>query len=365
MQIIRINAGSYPPMTNADRIIRLESFRDTEGERLGGINPLESNVFMESLEDFEYVSLHYDRLTNIVANGRLHSSWIAFVNADFWKVFDFEFLYGKPFSEADCANRKKAVVITENVSRSFFSTPNGAGKKITLQREEYEVVGVVKVLSLFAAPTKLCTVWVPYVCDKFGSGYTYVVDVLTPPAVPLDESKEKLSQAVSHYFSSKNREVDFSSQKVETLSQRSMRMENLLQYGGMVALLLFLLIPALNILSFGIANTGNRAEEIAVRKTFGASRVHSFFLIIAENLALAVVGAIVGLALAFPAMNAIQSSVMQGLVGNSSLLSGIDYGVIFIGVLPAAIIFSLLSGGIPAYRIAKRPVAQVLKGGSK
>ncbi|MDR1416283.1 MAG: ABC transporter permease [Prevotellaceae bacterium] len=368
LQLIRINAGNYPPMTNADRIIRLGSFQDTEGKWLGEIRSVDVNALLESLNDFEYVSLYHQNAINIVANGHLHFSSVAFANADFWKVFDFEFLYGQPFSKEDCTNRKTAVVITESISQSYFNTANSVGKTVKFQQREYEVVGVVKAPSIFATPTDICTVWAPYVFDKFipNGSYTYTVDILTPPAMPVDESKEKIARAVQQYFESRNEKVDFPPQKIKTMSLSMNTDGDMFQYGGMAALFLFLLIPALNILSFGVANTSNRAEEIAVRKTFGASRIHSFLLIIAENLMLTVIGAVIGLALAVPVMNVIQSNIMQGsFMGNIALVSGIDYGVIFIGVLPAAIIFSLLSGGIPAYRIAKRPVAQVLKGGSK
>jgi ABC-type antimicrobial peptide transport system permease subunit len=368
LQLIRINIGNYPPMTNADRIVRLESFQDTEGKGLGGIRSYEVNAFLESLKDFEHVSLYHNNAINIVANGRLHFSGVAFVNADFWKVYDFEFLYGRPFSAEDCINRKTAVVITESISQAWFNTVNSVGNRIRFQQREYEITGVVKDPSLFATPTDICTVWTPYVFDKFipNGTYTFTVDVLTPPAMSIDESKEKISKSVSYYFESKNRKVDFPPQKIKTLNQTGDISDGMIRYGGMAALFLFLLIQALNILSFGVANTGNRAEEIAVRKTFGASRIHSFLLIITENLILTVTGAVVGLALAVPVMNVIQANIMQGsFMGNISLVSGIDYRVIFAGVLPAAIVFSLLSGGIPAYRISKRPVAQVLKGGSK
>jgi ABC-type antimicrobial peptide transport system permease subunit len=355
-------------MTNADRIIRLESFRDTEGNELGEISSFEINAFLESLNDFEQVSLYHQNVINIVANGHLHSSVVAFVNADFWKVFDFEFLYGKPFSKEDCINWKTAVVITENVSHSYFNTGNSVGKKIRFQQREYEIVGIVKDPSLFVTPTDICAVWAPYVFDKFipDGSYSYTVDVLTPSSMSVDESKEKISKAVSHYFENKNRKVDFPAQKIKTMGLSMNADMNLFRYGGFVALFLFLLIPALNILTLSNANMNNRAEEIAVRKTFGASRISSFFLIITENLILTIIGAIIGLALAVPVMNVIQANIMQGsFMGNVSLVSGIDYGVIFIGILPAAIVFSLLSGGIPAYLIAKRPVAQVLKGGAK
>jgi ABC-type antimicrobial peptide transport system permease subunit len=368
LQLLRIYAGGYPPMTNADRIIRLESFQDTEGKSAGGIWYTEANAFLESLKGlgFEYASLYHPNSLNVEVNGRLRFGGLAFVNEDFWKLFDFELLYGRPFSADDCANRRAVVVITENVSQLYFNTANSIGKKFRFQQREYEVVGVVKDPSMLAAPTEICNIWAPWVFNKFipNGTYTYTVDVLAPPAMPVGEAKEKTARAVQQYFDGKNVKVDFPAQKIQTLNVNTDG--NMLQYGGVIALLLFLLIPALNILSFGIVNTSNHAEEIAVRKAFGATRVASFLQIMADNLLLVICGALIGLALAVPAINIIQASVVQSSFLNTvSLVSGIDFGVIFGGVLPAALVFSLLSGGIPAYLIAKRPVAKVLKGGSK
>jgi hypothetical protein len=140
---------------------------------------------------------------------------------------------------------------------------------------------------------------------------------------------------------------------------------DMFQYGGMVALFLFLLIPALNILSLGSAHTNNRADEIAIRRAFGAGRLSSFLQIMTENLLLVVAGSIAGLLLAVPVMNTVQQMIPgESAMGNVSLVGQIDYAVIFAGVLPAMLVFSLLSGGLPAYLISKRNIASVLKGDS-
>lgn len=363
LQLVRISTSSYPPMTHANRILRLVYFQEAEGKGVRGVPPSEVNAFLETLSDFEYVAISDQKAFTVVANGHLHLSGIGFVNADFWQVFDFTFLYGRPFSKDDCTNRKMVVVITESMSRSFFNTTNSLGKKINLLQKEYEVIGIVKSPSLFASPTQACAIWTPYVFRKFFDD-SYMMDVLVPLGMPIDEAKEKTAKAVQQYFENKNVKVDFPAQKVQLVNAD---MGNaMFQYGGVAGLLLLLLIPALNILSLSATNTDNRAEEIAVRKAFGASRTSSFLLISAENLVLTIVGAIIGLVLAVPVMRIIQSSIMQGsIMGDLSLVSGIDYWVIFTGVLPSAIVFSLLSGGIPAWLIAKRPVAHILKGGSK
>jgi ABC-type antimicrobial peptide transport system permease subunit len=168
-------------------------------------------------------------------------------------------------------------------------------------------------------------------------------------------------------FENKNIEVDFSPQKTKTLEEvMATKERDLFRYGSMTALLLFLLIPALNILSLGSAYTNNRAEEIAIRRTFGANRLSSFLQIMTENFLLVTAGSLVGLLLSIPSITLLQRIITGGSVMvNISVVGQIDYAVIIVGVLPAMFVFSLLSGGLPAYLISKRNIALVLKGGSK
>jgi ABC-type antimicrobial peptide transport system permease subunit len=369
LQLMQLFTGNYPPMSNAGKIIRLSSFQSSEGKDIGGIWYSEANAFSERLNDFDCISLYHDNAINIVANEYLHFVMTGFVNADFWRIYDFDFLYGRPFTKDECTNRRPVVVITESMSQSFFNTKNGTGKTITFQGNEYEVIGIVKNISSFSTPTGECTVWAPYVFDKFipNGTYTFTIDILTPPSMSINESKERISKAVQYYFENKNIRVDFPPQKIKTLEETLTTKEGeLFQQGSVIALFLFLLIPALNILSLGRAHTNNRAEEIAIQRSFGAGRFSSFLQIMAENFLLVAVGSIIGLLLAIPAMSLIQQRIMGGsFMGNLPLVGEIDYTVIFAGVLPAMLVFSLLSGGLPAYLISKRNIAQVLKGGSK
>jgi ABC-type antimicrobial peptide transport system permease subunit len=371
IQLVYIFAGNYPPMTNADRIVRLDTFKDAEGNEIRGeIRYTETNAFLESLKDFDHISLYHYNYISVMANGALHPAQTGFVNADFWKVFDFDFRYGRPFTREECAARKPAAIITENMSRSLFNTENGTGKTVTFQGNDYEVTGVVANISYFSNPTETeCTVWVPYVFDKFipNATYKYTMDVLVPPSMPVEAAKEEISKSVRYHFENRNVKADFPPRKIKTLKESTATGErDMFRYGGMTALFLFLLIPALNILSLGSAYTNGRAEEIALRRTFGASRLSSFLQIMTENFLLVAAGSVAGLLMSMPAVRLIQRIVMEGSVmENVSLVGQIDYAVVFAGVLPAMFVFSLLSGGLPAYLISKRNIALVLKGGSK
>jgi ABC-type antimicrobial peptide transport system permease subunit len=371
IQLVYIFANNYPPMTNADRIIRLVAFQDTDGKDIPGeIRYTATNAFLENVKGFDNISLYHSNYIAVMVNGYFNPAWTGFVNAGFWKVYDFDFLYGRPFTNEECTNRRPVAIITENMSKSFFNTENGTGKTITFQGNDYEIVGIVKNISYFSMPTQEeCTIWVPYLFDKFipNGTYKYTIDMLAPPSVPINEAKENVSKAVHYYFENKNIKVDFPAQKVKTLKEiQTTKERDMLRYGGMTALFLLLLIPALNILSLGNAHTNNRAEEIALRRTFGAGRLSSFMQIMTENFLLVAVGSIAGLLLSMPTITVLQRIIMgDSIMENISLVGQIDYAVIFAGVLPAVFIFSLLSGGLPAYLISKRNIALVLKGGSK
>ncbi|MDR1593775.1 MAG: ABC transporter permease [Prevotellaceae bacterium] len=371
LQLVYIFTRNYPPMTNADRIIRLEFIQGTKENTRYGIYTGNVNALLENLKAFDNISLYHYNHLSIKANERYYPTFTGFINADFWKIYDFDFLYGRPFTKEDCINRKPVIVITESMSQSYFNTKNGVGKKVTFQSREYEVCGVVKNISYYSSPTEEnSTAWAPYVFDKFipHGAPLYIVDVLAPPSMSMSEAKEIVSRAVNYYFDGQNLKVDFSPQKVKTLKElRATTGErDLFQYGGMIALFLFLLIPALNILSLGNANTSNRAEEIAIRRAFGAGRLLSFLQIMSENLLLVVAGSVTGLLLAVNVMNAVQQLITKdSTMENLSIIGHIDYVVIFAGVLPAMLVFSLLSGGLPAYLISKCNIASVLKGGSE
>ncbi|MCD7973710.1 MAG: ABC transporter permease [Candidatus Azobacteroides sp.] len=209
LQFIKIFITDYPPLNDADRIIRLDIFHNTEGRELR-IAHSEVNAFMENLKDFDGISLYHNNAINILVNEQVYSSMVGFVNADFWKIYTFKFMYGGPFTKEDCTHRKAVAVITEKTARSFFNTTNCIGKKFTFQRNEYEVTGVVNNFSFFSTPTDMCTIWVPYVFDKFipNGTYSFAVDIRMPKTENINISREKIFSAIQYYFQGKNEEID-------------------------------------------------------------------------------------------------------------------------------------------------------------
>jgi ABC-type antimicrobial peptide transport system permease subunit len=369
LQIAYIFAGNNPPTVYAGRTIRLTEFKDGNGNPVGGIFEGEIAPLWNDLKGYEAASLLHTEGVNILSNGRLHESSVGFVNAGFWNLNQFEFIEGAPFTREDYINRKKIAVISESISVSYFNTKNSIGEKISFQGNEYTVIGIVKEFSQLSSPSADCKIWVPYIFNKFtpSGRYFYVIDILFPPDVPMDLAKEEVAKAIRYSFEKRNIIVDCNANNIYTLKEEKIRQAggNIFKYGMGIVIFLLLVIPAVNIVSLNMANTGNRAEEIAIRKTFGASRLSSFLHIMIENLLLTVTGAVIGVLAAKPALNLIQQNLIDKSIGNITLVTQIDYGVILAGVAPAMFIFSLLSGGLPAYIISGCNIADVLKGGSK
>ena len=73
--------------------------------------------------------------------------FLLYVNADFWRVFPFRFLSGKPLTEADVEARTPTAVISESLARRLFASTDVAGKTFHYRGRPYTVSGVVQDVS--------------------------------------------------------------------------------------------------------------------------------------------------------------------------------------------------------------------------
>ncbi len=122
---------------------------------------------------------------------------------------------------------------------------------------------------------------------------------------------------------------------------------------------LFMLLPAVNLMNLNTSRILERASEIGVRKAFGASSRTLVGQFIIENVVLTLVGAAIGFVLAGWLLQAINTS---GLIQYASL--HLNYRIFAWGVA-LAVVFGLLSGVYPAWRMSRLHPVQALKGASR
>ncbi len=66
------------------------------------------------------------------------------IDSDFFKMFEIEFIYGKPWNKLIDTQAKNVVVISDNLNQQLFKGENSLGKTINLNQKIFTVVGVTK-----------------------------------------------------------------------------------------------------------------------------------------------------------------------------------------------------------------------------
>jgi putative ABC transport system permease protein len=122
--------------------------------------------------------------------------------------------------------------------------------------------------------------------------------------------------------------------------------------------LLFLLLPTLNLVTINLSRIMERASEIGVRKAFGASSLTLIGQFVVENLVLTLIGGLVGYVLSALVLVALNRSGVIPYANFDLNLRIFGYGVL------GALVFGLISGVWPAFRMSRMQAVDALRGGS-
>jgi putative ABC transport system permease protein len=131
---------------------------------------------------------------------------------------------------------------------------------------------------------------------------------------------------------------------------------------SIVGCLILMLIPAVNILSLNVSKSHDRSEEIAIRKAFGAPVYTIFAQLFLENILLTLAGAIIGIFITPLLLNALDQMILGISMMPITFSLRFDLTTVLIVAVPCVLLFSFLSGSIPAWITAKKDIVNVLKG---
>lgn len=236
---------------------------------------------------------------------------VKLTDADFWRVFDFAFVSGKPFTQADFDAGLRTAVISASLSRQLFAGEETVGKTFLLDAAEYKVAGVVKDVS-FAMPATYADIWLPLTADVsavaadenhcdglLGDMHVYM---LAPSVGAMDDVAMEVSDAFRKYnFSQDKHLAKLLGQPVPYWKSIFYEFSNvepswsglLCMYG--IILFALLIVPALNLAGMISSRMNRQLAELGIRKAFGASKRELLKQIFWENMFLTFLGGVLGL----------------------------------------------------------------------
>jgi putative ABC transport system permease protein len=365
----------YPPEVRQGRTLGIY-----RAEMTGGQAQWHSNAGFKLLDRYARDLPGVERLA-ITGNpeevysyqgGRRVKLFIRRSDAEYWRVLDFRFLEGGPFTDQDVSNGSFVVVINASTRDRFFGGPPAVGKTIEADGQHFRVIGVVPDVPILRL-VSFAELYVPVTTAKTDAYRDGIVGSFT--GLLLARSPADFP-AIKAEFASRLPQVPLPNARWEKLTSRA---STLFEYAAEMlipgeaseskpallwaviagTMLLFALLPTVNLVNLNMSRIMERASEIGVRKAFGASSRTLVGQFIVENVVLALLGGILGFVGSVLVLEAVNRS---GLVPYA--LFAMNYRIFLYG-LGLAVFFGVLSGVYPAWRMSRLHPVQALKGASR
>jgi putative ABC transport system permease protein len=327
------------------------------------------NHFAGSLKTPEKVGIASGaHSSNAYVNNKKLVIDIKFTNAAYWDIAEFQFLEGKPYTQAQINQAQRVAVISERTKLDYFGdVPAVVGKYIEADNVQYRVIGVVKSVPM-TSEVFYGNMYLPFTVSKadyrdrsYEGPYSAIL--LAKSTADVQKMRDEYARMVPK-IPILNKQFDHLHSNADTYFGGIVRQiagrgdrtgMSIFVITASLLTMLFLLLPTINLVNINITRIMERSSEIGVRKAFGASSKTLVYQFIVENIILTVIGGIIGVILSVLVLYFINSLELI-----KDLHLSLNLSVLFYSLL-ACLFFGFLSGVYPAWRMSRLNVVTALK----
>lgn len=386
--VLNIMLANIYPETHRDRTLYVTTvhFKDSEadGAYHAGCSPLAIDELFSRLECVEVATGVRTDMQHITLKDSLTSdpSWRDCIYCDprFFQLYDFHFLEGRPFNEQEFRNHEPVCVITEALARKLGAS---LGSTLQISHGLFRVVGIVEGASQLVG-SSYAECYTPYFLSDAANSYEGGLSLrvllkkgysredflkeVEPPRRHYEAAKTSaegepvhfVMDARSHFFVHMtffNRDDESTTNKAKNLMPPA------------ILMLIFLLLPALNLTGLVSNRMEARLPEMGIRKAFGAKRRTLLFEVIHENLVLTLCGGLVGWLLSWLFIAAVRNSdfvrtvFLNGHAATDGVAIELDMfftPTLFLVVFLCCAVLNLMVALIPAWHSLRRPIVESL-----
>lgn len=370
-------APGYPEI-NRDRSLYIWNLKEKDtknkGQSSGPVSFSFINKYVRTLKTPAKISAAtIPNSINIYVNNHKLKVNYRYTDGTFWDITSFDFLEGKNYTQQNIANNDFVVVINDYVRDEYVGKGQPAvGKMIEIDNVNYRIIGVVRGCPITRLQVS-SDLYFPYNTSKSDikkqelRGHFGAIILPDDPA-DIPKLQAEFDAVVSKIKLPPTGDKWYSPDKVYVSADTylSSFTRQVLGEGGDTGLgyfitivigitFLFMALPAINLININVSRIMERASEIGVRKAFGASSKTLVMQFVIENIILTLIGGVLAI---FMSLGVIY------YLNHSNLIAYIDLSFnwkVFAGAIVVSLLFGLLSGVYPAWRMSKLQVVEALK----
>ncbi len=366
-----IFAPHYPE-SNLDRTLGVYAViqQGDESKRTGFAGHTLLERALRPLENVEQTAIiqAQSKVASYQEDGRKLELFIKKTDDGFWRIMTFDFLEGGPFSTSDYEQARPVAVINQSTAVEMFGDRSALGQSIDVDNQQFRVVGVVRDVPFLRA-LPYSDVWVPLTTNRGEQWRQGLSGSLFGIVLAHDRSDfpRLRREFAGHVAQLEIPDKQFKTVRAELRTLFEFVALDLFEIGDTsrlrmviaVLALMFMALPAINLINLNLSRIMERLSEIGVRKAFGATSPTLIGQFLVENVVLTLVGGAAGLLFSGLVLSALNRSEFI-----PSAAFALNFRIFGWGLL-LTLVFAVVSGIYPAWRMSRLHPIEALKGDSR